>query len=196
MIYVRCNFRTLLVCSWFMVMQVGNCSPYCGVCVYWNVLSTGALSFPFFLFPSLSFFPSGDGKTHYIQHQLARSPPNCRLTVSVNEAFTPLKAISKLRTLPLNQKNCTIFFNFTILPPGVSVWQRRIVFFVYLFVCLFACLLVCWFLSHLGLLTVSVRMCILYQWVDIQDSRHLWLVNIHKPQIVLCTRYIWRVFLL
>ena len=60
---------------------------------------------------------SGDGKTHYIQQQLAHS--SASLTVSVNEAFTPLNAISKLRTLPLNQNNCAIFFNFTMLPPGV-----------------------------------------------------------------------------
>ena len=61
--------------------------------------------------------PSGDGKTHYIKQQLAQSPAN--LTVAVNEAFSPLNAITKLRTLPLSQKNCAIFFNFTLLPPGV-----------------------------------------------------------------------------
>ena len=59
----------------------------------------------------------GNGKTHYIKQQLGHSPAS--LTIGVNEAFTPLKAISKLRTLPLNQKNCAIFFNFTLLPPGV-----------------------------------------------------------------------------
>ena len=73
--------------------------------------------------PSFPFPPtSGDGKTHYIQQQLAYSPAS--LTIAVNEAFTPLKAISKLRTLPLNQKNCAIFFNFTMLPPGVSGKKR------------------------------------------------------------------------
>ena len=40
--------------------------------------------------------------------------------IAVNEAFTPLKAISKLRSLPLEKKECGIFFNFTMLPPGVS----------------------------------------------------------------------------
>ena len=70
----------------------------------------------------LSNFPAslpnpGDGKTHYIKQQLADSPAS--VTVSVNEAFTPLKAISKLNTLPLNRRNCAIFFNFTMLPPGV-----------------------------------------------------------------------------
>ena len=72
--------------------------------------------------PSFDFFhllPNpGDGKTHYIKQQLADSTAS--VTVSVNEAFTPLKAISKLHTLPLNQRNCAIFFNFTMLPPGVS----------------------------------------------------------------------------
>ena len=66
---------------------------------------------------------SGDGKTHYIQQQLAHSPAS--LTVSVNEAFTPLNAISKLRILPLDQNNCAIFFNFTMLPPGVRWGEWR-----------------------------------------------------------------------
>ena len=61
--------------------------------------------------------PLGDGKTHYIKQQLSHSIAS--LTIAVNEAFTPLNAISKLRTLPHNQKNCAIFFNFTMLPPGV-----------------------------------------------------------------------------
>ena len=59
----------------------------------------------------------GDGKTHYIKQQLAQCAAG--LTVAVNEAFTPLNAINKLRTLPLNQRHCGIFFNFTMLPPGV-----------------------------------------------------------------------------
>jgi hypothetical protein len=41
------------------------------------------------------------------------------IIIDVNEAFTPLKAISKLRSLPLEKKDCGIFFNFTMLPPGV-----------------------------------------------------------------------------
>ena len=80
-----------------------------------------------FMIKSKTFFsvlpllplPLGDGKTHYIKQQLDRSLTS--LTIAVNESFTPLKAISKLRTLPLNQKNCAIFFNFTMWPPGVSV---------------------------------------------------------------------------
>ena len=65
------------------------------------------------------YFPlsSGDGKTHYIQQQLATSSDS--VTVTVNEAFTPLNTIRKLCKLPLNKKNCAIFFNFTMLPPGV-----------------------------------------------------------------------------
>lgn len=60
----------------------------------------------------------GNGKTHYIKRQLA----NCakQLTIAVNEAFSPLKAITKLRSLPLYKQNVGLFFNFTILPPGVS----------------------------------------------------------------------------
>ena len=59
----------------------------------------------------------GDGKTHYIKEQLRRSPTH--LTIAVNEAFTPLKAIVKLCSLPLNQQGVSIFFNFTTLPPVV-----------------------------------------------------------------------------
>ena len=68
--------------------------------------------------PLLPSHSPGDGKTHYIKKQLAHS--SASLTIAVNEAFTPLNAITKLRTLPLKQKNCAIFFNFTMLPPGVS----------------------------------------------------------------------------
>ena len=69
----------------------------------------------FLMIPCL---PPGDGKTHYIKNQLKQSAAG--LTVAVNEAFTPLNAIKKLRTLSKNQRDCAIFFNFTMLPPGVS----------------------------------------------------------------------------
>ena len=61
---------------------------------------------------------AGDGKTHYIKQQLRRSSHS--LTIAVNEAFTPLSAIKKLRTLPPSQRDCAVFLNFTMLPPGVS----------------------------------------------------------------------------
>ena len=80
-----------------------------------------ALSFSFFLFPSNSFC-LGDGKTHYIQQQLASSPAS--LTIAINEAFTPVNAISKLRSLPFSLKDCVIFFNFTMLPPGVRIGRE------------------------------------------------------------------------
>ena len=60
---------------------------------------------------------SGDGKTHYIKEKLRQSTRS--LTIAVNEAFTPLSAIKKLRTLPPRQRNCAVFLNFTMLPPGV-----------------------------------------------------------------------------
>ena len=59
---------------------------------------------------------AGDGKTYYIKQKLASSPAS--VTIAVNEAFTPLSAIKKLRSLPLMQKNCAIYFNFTMLPLG------------------------------------------------------------------------------
>ena len=61
---------------------------------------------------------TGDGKTHYIKEQIATNP--AQLTIAVNEAFTPLKAIFKLRTIPINQWRASVFFNFTMLPPGVK----------------------------------------------------------------------------
>ncbi len=66
--------------------------------------------------PTLS---SGDGKTHYIKSQLEQCSD--ARTIAVNEAFTALNAINKLRSLPLTKKNCGIFFNFTVLPPGECV---------------------------------------------------------------------------
>ena len=58
---------------------------------------------------------AGDGKTHYIKRQLEQCPSSC--TISVNEAFSPLGAIKKLRQLPSDKPECAIFFNFTLLPP-------------------------------------------------------------------------------
>ena len=62
---------------------------------------------------------TGNGKTHYIKEQLAARCAQ-HITIVVNEAFSPLKAITKLRSLPLYEKNTGLFFNFTIHPPGVS----------------------------------------------------------------------------
>jgi len=62
----------------------------------------------------LSLFLSGDGKTHYIRKKLQQlNKPG--LVIAVNESFTPLNAILKLRKLP-HDSTCAIFFNFTIVP--------------------------------------------------------------------------------
>ena len=66
----------------------------------------------------LVFGHAGNGKTHYILKHLSQSPGP--LTIAVNEAFTPLLAIKKLKSLPL-VKDCAIFFNFTILPYQVCL---------------------------------------------------------------------------
>ena len=58
----------------------------------------------------------GDGKTHYIKQQLSLSHSSC--IIAVNESFTILGAIKKLLQLPSDQTNCSVFFNFTLLPPG------------------------------------------------------------------------------
>lgn len=63
--------------------------------------------------------PIGDGKTHYIKQHLQDNAES--LIIAVNEAFTPLNTIKKLRSLPSTHRGCAIFFNFTILPPGVGL---------------------------------------------------------------------------
>ena len=60
----------------------------------------------------------GDGKTHYIEEQLSLSVHPLRITV--NESFMPLDVIKKLSSLPIDVKNCAVFFNICLLPPGVS----------------------------------------------------------------------------
>ena len=60
----------------------------------------------------------GDGKTHYIEKELQNA--QAHLKIAVNEAFTPLGAIKKLTSeLPTDVPNCAVYFNFTMLPPGV-----------------------------------------------------------------------------
>lgn len=59
----------------------------------------------------------GSGKTHYIKRKLKKCSEH--ITIAINEAFTPLSAISKLRSLPLYTTNIGLHFNFTILPTGV-----------------------------------------------------------------------------
>lgn len=61
----------------------------------------------------------GDGKTHYIRKRLADSMVNHTLTIAVNEAFSVENVIKKLLSIPPGMVNCAIFFNFTLLPPGV-----------------------------------------------------------------------------
>lgn len=64
------------------------------------------------------FLKKGDGKTHYVQDQLKKCVQS--LKIAVNEAFTPLSVIKKLCTLPTDVPECAVFFNFTMLPPGVG----------------------------------------------------------------------------
>ena len=67
------------------------------------------------------YYP-GDGKTHYIENELSKVPYYKK--IAVNEAFTPLAAIKKLADLPADIPNCAIYFNFTLLPPGVGRVQE------------------------------------------------------------------------
>ena len=57
----------------------------------------------------------GDGKTHYIRCKLRSESNSAIISISVNEAFTPLNAIKSLSKLPKNSTKCAIFFNFTIV---------------------------------------------------------------------------------
>ena len=59
-------------------------------------------------------FSIGDGKTHYIRKQLYGSERSQTLNIAVNESFTPLNAILKLRSLPRNEC-CKVYFNFTVV---------------------------------------------------------------------------------
>ena len=63
----------------------------------------------------------GDGKTHYIKSQLNGSQHS--LVIAVNESFTVLNAILKLRSLPRDE-SCKIFFNFTIFSLTVSIYAK------------------------------------------------------------------------
>ena len=63
---------------------------------------------------------AGNGKTYYVKSKL----DNCneQLTIAINEAFSRLTVITMLRSLPLYANNVGIFFNFTLLPPGVRFY--------------------------------------------------------------------------
>ena len=66
----------------------------------------------------------GDGKTFYIKKELKKfdkysGQKKHSVTIAINEAFCVESAIKKLRELP-QEKSCAIYFNFTLIPPGVS----------------------------------------------------------------------------
>ena len=62
-------------------------------------------------------------------------PDNYQVTIAINEAFTSVSAIERLRTLPRDARNCAIFFNFTVFPPTVSVQIIVASTIVYNYVC-------------------------------------------------------------
>ncbi len=82
------------------------------ICVY----------FCFFTHPHSRFV--GDGKTHYIESQMKQSS-EC-LRVAVNEAFTALSTIQKLAAMEFSGPEPAVFFNFTLLPPGVSAVPEEV----------------------------------------------------------------------
>ena len=71
----------------------------------------------------LVMFISGDGKSHYIRNKLQMC--SFQVAIPVNESFSPLSVITRLRLLPLNTEVSEsevygIFFNFTMCYPKVS----------------------------------------------------------------------------
>ena len=65
-------------------------------------------------------YVSGDGKTFYIKEQLKKAPES--LTIAINEAFSVANAVRRLQSLSTNVKGCALYFNFTLLPPGVCMF--------------------------------------------------------------------------
>ena len=98
----------------------------------------------------------GDGKTHYIKEQLSLC--SVHKNIALNEAFTPRNAIFKLRSLPLYLENVGLFFNFTLLPPGVSgrgwlLWHSKI--FLRLNVCVGECECECLYEFYISIIETS-----------------------------------------
>ena len=52
----------------------------------------------------------------------------------MNESFTVLNTILKLQELPLHQKNCSIFFNFTVVPPPVCVLHIHLHTYAFIYI--------------------------------------------------------------
>ena len=59
----------------------------------------------------------GGGKTYFIKDKLAAS--SASVVIAINEAYTTLAAIKKLRCLPY-KPDCAIHINF-LIPPHVSI---------------------------------------------------------------------------
>eukprot|EP00731_Ephydatia_muelleri_P036542 Em0275g1a len=67
---------------------------------------------------------AGGGKSHYIMEQLSKYSRYAVITI--NEAFTPLLAIEKLRSLNSSDEECSIYFNVTMLPSQESYqWFKK-----------------------------------------------------------------------
>jgi hypothetical protein len=67
----------------------------------------------------LVYGKAGDGKSHFIQKEMKKMDVKKSIVITVNELFSPLTAINKLKSLALHGKSI-IHFNFTFLPPRNS----------------------------------------------------------------------------
>ena len=88
--------RTLDASSWYMVMLVS--APHIASIYVVKWLTAYA----------------GNGKTYCIMKQLLKYKKYA--VIAINEAFTPLLAINKLRALQPSAQNCCVYFNVTLLP--------------------------------------------------------------------------------
>ena len=70
-----------------------------------------------YLFKNNNCLCTGVGKTHFIQKEISKLPHS--VVIVMNETFNEKNTIKKLNELPY-EKDCGIFFNFTIHDPGVS----------------------------------------------------------------------------
>ena len=62
------------------------------------------------------YYHLGDGKTHYIKNQFNQSS----VVLAINESFSICRILTILNSLD-DTNECTIHFNFTLLPPGVCL---------------------------------------------------------------------------
>ncbi len=108
------NSREIPWWNLFMVLRV-----CCKIDITVSTTNTHLLNTQVYHAHAYIFNTVGNGKTHYIREKLEDT--SSHITIAVNEAFTCANAIEKLQHLPNDVSGCAIYFNFTMLPPVVSI---------------------------------------------------------------------------